>query len=209
MTAAAEFPVTFGWYSYRLEARLLGWWGSSCAAGNGGRVRTPAPTADTGTAAFFVGAGILIGPLLRKETSRIFRRGRTLAGPPMTKDFRYAAGGASPSPTVLQRRTLLWVGKPLGAPARICARTVSSANPGAAVEPHRVQFWENQAPVGRNKTQTATQILRAGNALPDLRGNPRNGGPGVRRIWTRSVHPEPSPGDPLVSFPSLGKKLAH
>ena len=37
---------------------------------------------------------------------------------------------------------------------------------------------------------------------------PRNGGPGVRRIWTQSVHPEPSPGDPLVSFPSLGKKLA-
>ena len=76
-------------------------------------------------------------PPLRKETSRIFRRGRTLAGPPMTKDFRYAAGGASPSPTVLQRRTLLWVGKPLGAPARICARTVGSAKPGAGVKPHR------------------------------------------------------------------------
>ena len=36
---------------------------------------------------------------------------------------------------------------------------------------------------------------------------PRNGGPGVR-IWTRSVHPEPSPGDPLGTFPSLGKYLA-
>ena len=33
---------------------------------------------------------------------------------------------------------------------------------------------------------------------------PRNGGPGVRRIWTRSVHPEPSPGDPLGTFPSGG-----
>ena len=31
---------------------------------------------------------------------------------------------------------------------------------------------------------------------------------GGRRIWTRSVHPEPSPGDPLVTFPSLGKPLA-
>ena len=60
---------------------------------------------------------------------------------------------------------------------------------------------------GRNRTQ-ALLILRAGNFLPAPRDNPRNGGPGVRRIWTRSVHPEPSPGDPLVSFPSLGKKLA-
>ena len=37
-------------------------------------------------------------PPLRKETSRIFLRGRTLAGPPMTKDFRYTAGGAIPYP---------------------------------------------------------------------------------------------------------------
>ena len=37
---------------------------------------------------------------------------------------------------------------------------------------------------------------------------PRNGGPGVRRIWTRSVHPEPSPGDSLVTFSSLRKSLA-
>ena len=35
MTAAAEFPVTFGWYSYWLEARLLGWWGSSSAQRDG------------------------------------------------------------------------------------------------------------------------------------------------------------------------------
>ena len=46
MTAAAEFPVTFGWYPYRLEARLLGWWGSSSAQRDGGRVRAPAPTAE-------------------------------------------------------------------------------------------------------------------------------------------------------------------
>ena len=53
MTAAAEFPVTFGWYPYRLEARLLGWWGSSSAQRDGGRVRAPAPTADMETAVFF------------------------------------------------------------------------------------------------------------------------------------------------------------
>ena len=53
MTAAAEFPVTFGWYPYRLEARLLGWWGSSSAQRDGGRVRAPAPTADMETAVSF------------------------------------------------------------------------------------------------------------------------------------------------------------
>ena len=33
MTAAAKGPVTFGPYFYWSEARLLDWWGSSCAAG--------------------------------------------------------------------------------------------------------------------------------------------------------------------------------
>ena len=73
MTAAAEFPVTFGWYPYRLEARLLGWWGSSSApfglvglkfglegrrAGEGTR-----PYGGYGNRCIFhVGPGILIGP---------------------------------------------------------------------------------------------------------------------------------------------------
>ena len=54
MTASAEFPVTFGWYSYRSEARLLGWWGSSPTQRDG----------ESGSSSFFI------------------RRGRTLAGPP-------------------------------------------------------------------------------------------------------------------------------
>ena len=33
ITAAAKVPVTFGKYSYWLEARLLSWWGSSAAQG--------------------------------------------------------------------------------------------------------------------------------------------------------------------------------
>ena len=87
-------------------------------------------------------------------------------------------------------------------------RSVGSEQAGAELEPHRLKFLHTQGPVGRNEPQTTTQILRAGNILPGPRGNPRNGGPGVRRIWTRSVHPEPSPGDPLGTFPSLGKYLA-
>ena len=37
-------------------------------------------------------------------------------------------------------------------------------------------FPHSQAPVGRKGPLTATQILRAGNFLPNLRDNPRNGG---------------------------------
>ena len=37
ITAAAKVPVTFGKYSYWLEARLLSRWGSSAAQGDGGR----------------------------------------------------------------------------------------------------------------------------------------------------------------------------
>ena len=97
------------------------------------------------------------------------------------------------------------------------AAPTARSGPGALARQTQVQMWDRsssnfppaQAPsrAGRDRTQ-ALLILRAGNVLPTARGNPRNGGPGERRIWTRSVHPEPSPGDPLVSFPSLGKKLA-
>ena len=54
ITAAAEQPVTFGYPSSWRKARLLAWWGSSAAQGDGGRVRTPAPTKHSG---IFVGAG--------------------------------------------------------------------------------------------------------------------------------------------------------
>src|SRR5699024_4946378 len=92
---------------------------------------------------------------------------------------------------------------------------------------------------GFKRTQ-ALLVLRAGNALPTSRGNPRNGGPGAdspcqgemarrarggreRRHWRTEFASAASPGDPqgelprrgkrgwpgpLVSFPSLGKKLA-
>ena len=51
------------------------------------------------------------------------------------------------------------MGLPLGfAPAITC-----SAKPGAEGKPHKLQFWNNQAPVGRKERQKVTQILRAGN----------------------------------------------
>ena len=52
-------------------------------------------------------------------------------------------------------------GRPCG---NIRTGRVRPAKPPAEGKPHRPQFLENQAPVGREKPLTATQILRAGNA---------------------------------------------
>src|SRR5699024_3322365 len=78
-----------------------------------------------------------------------------------------------------------------------------SAKPGAEREPHKLQFWNNQAPVDRIELRKATQILRAGNpATSNSRASPGDPqGELARRAKRRW------PG-PLVSFPSLGKKLA-
>ena len=63
--------------------------------------------------------------------------------------------------------------------------------------------------MGRIGPRKATQILRAGNAPTSFRyASLVMGVLGGGRIWTQSVHPEPSPGDPLGTFPSLGKYLA-
>ena len=55
------------------------------------------------------------------------------------------------------------------------------------MEPHRLKLLHAQGPVARIKWRNATQILRAGNVLPNPRGNPRKWGPGptppVRGRW--------------------------
>ena len=57
--------------------------------------------------------------------------------------------------------------------------------------------------------QGVTPVTGVRGLTPLVKGRwPKARGDRDGRIWTRSVHPEPSPGDPLVSFPSLGKKLA-
>ena len=62
--------------------------------------------------------------------------------------------------------------------------------------------------MARIEWQKATQILRAENPTPSQRGNPRNGGPGVSGPMGTKCPSAASPGDPLVTFPSLGKSLA-
>ena len=120
-------------------------------------------------------------------TLRSFRRGRP-------------AGGLWPRTSSV---TLCVTPSPKGEGFRATARVALTPGngPGALVRQSQARLWNRirpkflhtQGPVARIEWQKATQILRAENPTPSQRGNPRNGG---------------SPGDPLVSFPSLGKKLA-
>ena len=85
------------------------------------------------------------------------------------------------------------------APAVIC-----SAKPGAKAEPHQRQFLQTQGPVARRELRKATQILRAGRALPTQRDNPRKRGPGKAVLWARSAH-RPRPRWRFGYFAAMGK----
>ena len=66
--------------------------------------------------------------------------------------------------------------------------------PGADAEPHQQKFLQNQGPVARREFRVplrfcAPEVLHLQNRYASLVM-----GSGERRIWTRSVHPEPSPG---------------
>ena len=100
--------------------------------------------------------------------------------------------GAGPRPARQHTYRERWFGKP----RRRCGTAPAAifANPG---------------PSGPAGIQTPTQIsARRKFCLTSQVRVPRNGGPGVRRIWTRSVHPEPSPGGVLVPLPPWAKELA-
>ena len=100
ITAAAKVPVTFGKYSYWLEARLLSWWGSSAAQGRErSRFRIPVGAARPG------GRGIQVSHTFLQP-----RRGDPRGRPSM------GGGGASgrPRPTgirILGKRAATW-GRP-------------------------------------------------------------------------------------------------
>ena len=64
---------------------------------------------------------------------------------------------------------------------------------------------QTQGPVARRGFRLVTQILRAGNFCP-FKGVTPVMGSGERRIWTRSVHPEPSPRRSFGFFPIAGKE---
>ena len=71
------------------------------------------------------------------------------------------------------------------------------------------KFSPTQGPSGPGrKRRQALLALRAGNFAELLRRGPRNGGPGVSGPMGTKCPSAASPGDPLVTFPSLGKSLA-
>ena len=175
MTAAAEGPVTFGYFFYRWKARLCGWRGSSSAQGIGRRVRTPAPMAYSEALSFFR-RGALCAPAggLWPHTSSVTLRvtpspkgGRLLKSHPSAFPFR----GRCP-----RRGRMRYPCFETGALAR--QRQARLWNRTGLNFPH------SQGPVARRELKPATQILRAGNVLPTSRGNLRIRGPGKAVLWT-------------------------
>ncbi len=103
-------------------------------------------------------------------------------GPCVCKNFRFCHSTTAPEfaePTITVRR---W---PLPGPlAGIPRRRSGTAS---------LKFSSHQGPVARVEPHPSTPFLRAGHKRPRKGEFPRKQGSGERRIWTRSVHPEPSP----------------
>ena len=116
-----------------------------------------------------------------------------------------AARGIQVSHTFFQPRK----GDPRGRPyGDIRTRSVGSANSGAVRKPHQEQILPHSGPSGPAGNQAFTQILRAGNGTIPFRRGPRKWGPGCATWSTGTVLLGANPGDPLGTFPSLGKYLA-
>ena len=113
-------------------------------------------------------------------------------------------GGACPSRRFLERPR----------PAHPRSRTLCHgwSEPGAAVKWHRPKFCTAPGPSGPGEIIPGTifcapEILRKGIGV-----SPVNGGLGENELEPEGTcfrRRCESPGDPLVSFPSLGKKLAQ
>ena len=180
-------------------------WGSSSAQGTGGRVRAPAPTAYPKVRLIFC----------RARCPHRAVPGRPRCAAPTAKTNRSYNRDRSPHPPRFARHLPL-KGKACGRPLRSPLHkkqtgSVGSAESGAAVEPHQHQFWECQVPVARREYRLPLRFC-APKLLQYFQVRvPRNGGPGVsgpmdlggaKRSRSPSVA---SPGDPLVTFPSMGK----
>ena len=150
------------------------------------------------------------GPVCRPygicRSAPSFRRGRTLAGPRYIEDGK----AARPGGRALQGRTPVVAGGHMG------AAPTAEIRPGALVRQSQAHalnrtssnFCKPRAQWPGGNLERHSDVARRKFCLDLQVCVPRNGGPGARRIWTRSVHPEPSPGDSLVTFSSLRKSLA-
>ena len=136
------------------------------------------------------------------------RRGGTLARPSSAEDrfsCHFVGEGPCPSRRFSERPR----------PAHLRSRTLCHgwSEPGAAVKWHRPKFCTTPGPSGPGGIIPGTifcapEILRKGIGV-----SPVNGGLGENELEPEGTcfrrRCESPPGDPLVSFPSLGKKLAQ
>ena len=194
ITAAAERPVTFGWHFSWLKARLLRGLGSSAVQRIGGRPSVPSPQ-NTGTI-------------------RSFRRGRSQTGP-QAHTVRPCGGkwtqvvGSEMAGAGAGRQPLKFLHtQAAGGAGRNGSQALLILRAGRAAP----QAGERS----RNGGPGADSPCQGEMSRSDKGGR-------VGEYGRGSAHPEPSPGDPqgelprrgkrgwpgpLVSFPSLGKKLA-
>ena len=102
-------------------------------------------------------------------------------------------GASRPAFSSLLRRSGGRKGRPYSGKRN---RSVGSANSGAKLEPYQKQILQTQAPSGAGRTRTqALLVLRAGNFLPGLRDNPRNGVRGKRSYGPRRSEVSRTPGE--------------
>ena len=71
--------------------------------------------------------------------------------------------------------------------------SVGSATPGAGAGPQQRKFLQGQGPVARREFETPLRFCAPGLFCLTQGVTPVTGVLGGRRIWTRSVHPEPPP----------------
>ena len=130
-------------------------------------------------------AGLRPAPTADTEAVPSSRRGRTLASPQI-----HAA-------------------RPGGRALRFSTNYTCSTYSGADAEPQQQQFFQHQGPVARRKFRVPLKFC-APEVLQNPTGTrPSQRGSGGKPSWRTKFAPAASPGDPLGTFPSLGKYLAH
>ena len=118
------------------------------------------------------------------------------------------AGGASPSPTVFKKFFRVWVGEALGPPADHVPANTCSAKLGAEVKSQPLQFSTRSGPSGpEGEVESHSDFARRKYCKARQVRVLRNGVRG-KRSYGHEVSIGRVPGDPLGTFPSLGKYLA-
>ena len=148
------------------------------------------------------------------EAIRFYCRGRTLAGPREghTPGWLLSAFGRftfSPSPTVFKKLFRIWVGEVLGSPAgiRTSHHLLGKTRRSRGIAPAAILEQPGPSGPGGNANRHSDFARRKYSSIFQVRV-PRKWGPRGRRIWTRSVHPEPPPSGSLVTFWPSRKSLA-